>query len=232
MAAFFVALTGALVTGDVLALAVLCGACAAIMIAQGNAKALGRFLCYLWLPLAAGLILVWGIIVRSDPFQAAGSDAMSGFRYATLVSLRLASLAILFQATFLSLKGLPLAAHWWALGLSPNAVAGLVSVFQLWPDFKRRTDQIVAARCARGLMPDRRLATRVRQIPFAFRTLFLANLDSSFERADRWESEGLPNRLVAVALSRERRDTLAASTLWVSLAVAWSLFALRHTFTL
>jgi energy-coupling factor transporter transmembrane protein EcfT len=225
--AALLAAVGAVVTRDTLSLSFLWLLCAVILWLQGEMQACIKFLLHLWIPLTAGLIVVCGLAVRGTPDIPPGTDMLAGFRYAGLISLRLAALAALFQAAFLTLRGLRLAYHCSHLGLPPSAVAGLVSIFQLWPDFHRRTDQVVAARCARGLMTDRRFITRVKQLPFAFRTLFLSTLGSSLDRASRWQAEHLPERLVAAARSREKRGSPLASLFWFLLSLGWCLFALR-----
>lgn len=228
--AAMLAAAAAVATRDFWSLSCLWLACIIILWLQGEMEACARFLLRLWLPLAAGLAIVWGLAVRGSPDIPPGSDMAAGFRYAGLISLRLAALAALFQAAFLALRGLQLAHHWSRLGLPPTAVAGLVSIFQLWPDFQRRTDQVVAARCARGLMTDRRLTTRAKQLPFACRTLFLSALGSSLDRATRWELEKLPHRLVAAANAKIIGGTKLASFFWITLATGWACFALKSHF--
>lgn len=217
---------GAIVSHNSIMLGILWLVCFITLLIQGEGKPALKFLIRLWLPLAAGLAIVWGLAVRGTPDHP-GSGATSGLEYAGTISLRLAALAALFQCAFLSLRGLRLAKHWSKMGLPPNAVAGLVSIFQLWPDFAHRTDQVVAARCARGLMPNRSFLTRLKQLPFSFRTLFLSTLGSSIDRAERWQAEMLPTRLVAAALRRKSDGTWAGTALWGFAAAAWSILALQ-----
>lgn len=214
---------------DHLALAILWLVCFLALWRQGELRSAIRFLCRVWLPLAGGLVIVWGLIVRGSPDHPAGHGVQTGLEYAAMTSLRIAGLASVFQATLLSLRGFQRVRYWSRLGLPPSAVAGVVSIFDLWPDFVRRVDQVVAARCARGLMTDRKLITRVRQIPFAFRTLFLSSLDSSMDRAVRWESERLPERLVdAATASRKGSGSISGSAVWLTLAFCWIAFAFRN----
>jgi hypothetical protein len=221
------ALVGVVATINPLALSILVAACAGILTAQGKIKPYAYFILRLWLPLAVGLCVVWGLVVRGSPQSGNNGGMIVGFQFAGMVSLRLLALAALFQAAVLSLEGLRLAAFLKGLGLSPNATAILVSVFNLWPDFARRADQVVAARCARGLMTDRRIGTRVRQFPWVLRTLFVGSLGSSLDRANRWEAEGLPQRLVQ-AVGRQQPPTTARwfGLMWCVVAVAWTTLAL------
>jgi hypothetical protein len=228
-----IATAGAIFARDHLALLVLWGICLVVLWGQGEIKAARQFLCRIWLPLSCGLAIVWGLIVRGSPEDETVRGIGSGLEYASLIAFRIAALASVFQAALLSLRGFQRVRFWSRLGLPPSAVAGLVSIFDLWPDFVRRVDQVVAARCARGLMTDRRLRTRVRQIPFAFRTLFLSSLEASMERAIRWQGERLPERLVMVAFdSRVGSGSLQGSVVWVTISLGWVVFAFRHEWIL
>lgn len=225
-----IALVGAVATTNLYALAVLLLACAAILTGQSKVNSLVRFMIRVWVPLTLGLLVVWGLIVRGSPGTGTGSGVADGAHFAAIVSLRVAALAALFQAAVLSLEGLRLARFLRSLRLSPVATAAIVSVFNLWPDFARRSEQVVAARCARGLMPDRRLWTRVRQLPWAVRTLFVGSLGHSLDRAARWQAEQLPTRLaeVAEAVQTAKPSRLIGLT-WCSAALAWTAFALWRT---
>lgn len=221
-----ICLVGAIATNRIPALALLTLACAAILALQGKLPALLRFAIRVWLPLTVGLLLVWGLIVRGAP-GGDRPDAKTGVLFAATTSLRIAALAALFQAAVLSLKGLRLASFLRNLGLSPAATATIVSVFNLWPDFARRSEQVVAARCARGLMPNRRIWTRVRQIPWAVRTLFVGSLGHSLDRAVRWEAERLPARLAQVVDAAHTDNPKApASLAWCLASLSWTALAL------
>lgn len=222
------ATAGCVFSTDHLAFIVIWVVCLVILSIQGELGIATRFLSHIWLPLAIGLSIVWGLIVRGSPQMAAGSSSEAGFEYAAMISLRLAALASIFQASLLSLRGFHLAQHWSRLGFSPEAVAGVMSIFQLWPDFARRTDQVVAARCARGLMTDRKLKTRLKQLPFTFRTLFLSSLGSSLDRATRWQAEGMPERLVFIARSRKNSGSVGGSIFWMAVVMIWLVLALHH----
>jgi hypothetical protein len=228
--AFFVATGGALLTHSAVALFILLAVCVAVLAIQGNFFFFSRLALRFWLPLALGLCILWGFIVRGSPFAPRSAGVAVGLAYAGIIALRLLTLVALFQAAILSLRGLSLANVLTRLRLRPYAVASLVSIFNLWPTFAREANHVVTARCARGLMPNRRLWTRVKQFPWALRTLFIGSLSTSFDRAERWEAEGLPQRLVDLAIHTRRDDSLAASVGWSSGAVAWFILALWARF--
>lgn len=222
-----IALVGVVASPSFHSLAILLLFCAGTLLAQGKIGSFARFLLTVWLPLALGLFLVWGFLVRGSPQTGNGSGAADGVKFAGIVSLRVATLAALFQAAVLSLAGLRLASFLKSLGLSPSATATIVSIFNLWPDFARRSEQVVAARCARGLMPDRHLWTRVRQIPWTVRTLFIGALGHSLERAARWEAESLPNRLAEASETvTQAKPSRWVNASWLAAAITWTILAL------
>lgn len=204
------------------------GACAIILTALHQFGHYARFLIRFWFPLAAGLLVVWGVIVRGTPEVGRAAGMRAGLEFAGFVALRLAALAALFQVTFLSLRGLRLATFLNQLGLPPFGTAVAVSVFNLWPDFARRTEQVVAARCARGLMPDRRFVSRAQQLPWTLRTLFVGSLGGSLDRADRWQAERLPERMMdaATSLNAGSEGNRILGILWCLAAAMWALWAL------
>ncbi len=220
-------MVGVVASPSFYALAILLVFCTGTLVAQGKIGSFARFLVRVWLPLSLGLFLVWGFLVRGSPQTGNGSGAADGVKFAAIVSLRVASLAALFQAAVLSLAGLRLASFLKSLGLSPRATATIVSIFNLWPDFARRSEQVVAARCARGLMSDRHLWTRVRQIPWTVRTLFVSALGHSLDRATRWEAECLPNRLAEASETiTHAKSGWWVNASWLSAAITWTGLAL------
>jgi hypothetical protein len=218
---------GIVATGSSTALCILLAGCVAILIAQGNFKSFARFTTRFWLPLALGLFVIWGLIVRGSPRTGSGAGIADGAQFALLISLRVAALAALFQVALLSLKGLHLAGFLSGLHVSINSTATVVSIFNLWPDFSRRSEQVVASRCARGLMPNRKLWTRARQVPWIVRTLFVSSLEHSLDRAARWQAECLPNRLATVVATTETgKPNLLCSSAWCVAGLTWTTAAL------
>jgi len=126
-----IALGGIAITHEVLALALLASGCAAVLLVQGNFQHYARFLVRIWLPVAAGLGVVWALIVRGSPESGHDAGVEVGLHFALVIALRLAALAALFQGAVLSLKGLRLAYFFHRLGMSPSATAALVSIFNL-----------------------------------------------------------------------------------------------------
>jgi energy-coupling factor transporter transmembrane protein EcfT len=222
-----ITLVGVVASPSPYALVVLLVACVAILTTQGKINSFVRFIFRVWVPLSLGLFIVWGLIVRGSPGTGNGSGIADGAQFAALVSLRVAALAAVFQAAVLSLGGLRLVVFLRKLGLSPTATATVASVINLWPDFARRSEQVVAARCARGLMSDRHLWTRIRQVPWIVRTLFVGSLGHSLDRATRWQAECLPSRLADVAVRCEtRQGSPLVNVAWCVASVTWTVCAL------
>lgn len=174
-----------------------------------------KFLTRIWLPLALMLVTVWGFIVKAPPEKVVGSDPDGGLLYAVLIALRLASLSLIFQLVFLPLRGLRIAAFLAELRLPAAVVASTSSIFMLWPEFSTRADRIVAARCARGLMPNRCFWNRIKQLPYSIRTLFFGAIGQNLERAQNWQIERLPQRMVETALRQDTTGTPMGSTFYL-----------------
>jgi len=216
IAAGVIMVSGALLARNLPILAVSYAFALAILALQGVLSIHITFLIRLWLPVLIGLVIVWGLVVKGTPLSAGEQGILAGLHFAAITASRLAVIAALFQMIFLSIKGIERARFLVALGLSASSVAIIVSVFNLWPQFQRKVDLLVAARCARGLMPNRRILTRIRQIPATFRLLFIGSLEESLDRIDRWESEGLLSRLgESISDEHEPLGSRPASVLWI-----------------
>ena len=150
-------------------------------------------------PVAIGLILLWGIALGAPPNHPPASDPEAGYRYASVVIARLTLVIAVLHACFLSLTSSQLLLLLRSWGLRGELLMLLTAALALWPEFASRTEQIVAARCARGLMPDRRLLTRLRQIPFILRTLLTAAMGNAMARMDLWQQQNLLRRLEGCA---------------------------------
>jgi hypothetical protein len=94
-------------------------------------------------------------------------------------------------------------------GMRGELLALFIISFALWPEFALRIEQIYAARCARGLMPNRKLWTRVRQFPFILRTLFTWAISNGLARMDLWRQQNL----LALLEKRACAGTVATGTL-------------------
>lgn len=111
-----------------------------------------KFLLWVWLPLAVWLAMVWGWIVAAPPGAPPHTDALGGFLYAARISVRLAATVGVMQAFLLSVGLDQLGAGLFSLRLPRHVVLVVLSVFALGPELRKRMDQVLTARAARGLM--------------------------------------------------------------------------------
>jgi hypothetical protein len=77
-------------------------------------------------------------------------------------------------------------------------------------------------------MPNRNFLTRLKQLPFSFRTLFLSTLGSSIDRAERWQAERLPFRLVEAARNRKPDGNWPGTIVWGIAAAVWCILAIQN----
>ncbi len=198
-----------------------------ILMVQGRLPPFARFAGAIILPVGLGLVLVWGFLRQGAPNQSAPQSIQAGVLYATATTMRLALLGAIFQATFLSLPMPKLVHLLQSFRVRGRLLAIVVSTLNLWPDFRRYVEQVIAGRCARGLMPNRRLLTRARQVPFAVRTIFISALGHGLERADAWETGGLIDRLGKLGhRAGEAKDySQIVGFGWLTLAALWAIAA-------
>jgi len=154
-----------------------------------------RFALYALLPLAFALVGVWGWLIGAPPGASQGSDPLGGVTYGLRISARLLLLTGIFQLCFLSLPEQELAYTLQRWGLSSSGVAVVVGGLSLWPEAERRAQQIMTARYARGLVPNRRILTRIKQLPFLLRPLLVWILRSGVERAEAWRQRGIVDQI-------------------------------------
>jgi len=171
------------------------------------------------LPLAVGLVILWGLVVGAAPGSPHGSAPAEGVKHAILVSARLAMIAGLFQLCFLSLpfgELMGVLAKW---GVKSDGQILIASAFTVWPELQLRAGQIVTARYARGLVKNRSLLTTARQLPFLLRPLLTWALHTGILRAEMWHQQNLLEK--AREASPPRNGTVLGSAVFVIAAAAW-----------
>jgi hypothetical protein len=195
-----------------------------ILWVQGSLRAFAKFALTVLLPVGVGLVIIWGFIRQGAPGSTGEASVAVGVLFATTTTMRLALLAGVFLAAMFALPPERMVHLLKTFGIHGRTLAIVVSTLNLWPDFKRHVEQVFAGRCARGLMPDRRFSTRMRQLPYAIRTLFISALGQGLDRADSWESSGLIERLENFShsgLTSEGYSKLVG-VFWLALAIAWA----------
>ena len=221
--ATLIALYGAFASRSFWLFAVAFGVVFTTLLIQGKLSSFARFCFAVVLPVGIGLVFIWGFVRQGTPDISAKLSIQAGVLYATITTLRLALLGGIFQCAFLSLSVPKLVHQLQSFGVRGRMLAIVVSTLNLWPDFRRHVEQIIAARCARGLMPDRRLLTRLRQAPLVIRTLFISGLGHGLDRADAWEAGGLIAKLgqLGEQASITGNYSRMVGVAWIFAAVAW-----------
>lgn len=187
-----------------------------------------KFLLVGIIPLAIGLLLLWGVIVAAAPGMPNGSAPIEGVKHALLISVRLATIAGIFQLCFLSLPFRELIAVLARWGVKGDSRVLIASAFTIWPELQLRAGQIVTARYARGLVKDRSFTTTVRQLPFLLRPLLTWALHTGLARAELWHQQNLLEN--ASQVSPSRRGSVTADVFYVIAALSWMAMNLTNLF--
>ena len=174
-----------------------------LTIVAGVSVKFAKFVLVIIVPIALGLLFVWGWLMGAPPGELRGSAPAAGCLYAAVIFLRLALVSGLVFVSLLSLPADRMVTLFRSWGIRGELLTLLIISFALWPEFALRTEQIYAARCARGLMPNRNLWTRAKQFPFILRTLFTWAIGNGLARMDLWRQQKLLTLL-------ERRATTSA----------------------
>jgi len=151
----------------------------------------GRFVIKIVAPIFIILLVVWGWLVGAPPGLQPGSSSVDGARFAIFISLRLILLGGIFQLCFLSIPYDKLINTFRQWGLKGNWLVVAAGAFTIWPELKLRGEQILDARYARGLTPDRKLFSRIQQFPFLLRPLLTWAIRSANDRTQLWDQRRL-----------------------------------------
>ena len=170
------------------------------------------------LPLCLMLVALWGWIVGAPPDQVPGSNPEAGVQYALLISFRLAVVGGIFQLCFLSIPQAELLSTFWHWGIRRDHLIVAIGAFTIWPELKLRAEQIITARYARGLLPDRRLISRFRQLPYLLRPLLVWSLRAAVQRSELWDQKRLLDRVGHIRHAYEGSHLSGAALLGLSLA--------------
>jgi hypothetical protein len=138
----------------------------------------------------------------------------------------------IFLATILTLAPQQLKNLLQTFGVHGQTLAITISCFNLFSDFNYYVQKVHIARCARGLMPNRRLMTRVWELLYTVRTLFIFSLTCSLERAKMWKSNDLISRLENLSTNAcgSKECSRLASFLLLALSIAWVTVATIYFF--
>jgi hypothetical protein len=72
------------------------------------------------------------------------------------------------------------------LGLKGESLITVIGAFTVWADIKRRSEQIIIARFARGFIGKRNFINTAKQFPYILVPLIIGILRTSIERSETW----------------------------------------------
>ncbi|MBI4026218.1 MAG: hypothetical protein HY360_14620 [Verrucomicrobia bacterium] len=218
--ATLLALVGTFLAKDALLVAsVYCAVLVPLLVSLRLLRTHAKFVLAGVLPLAIGLLILWGVVIGAAPGLPHGSAPIEGVKHAILMSLRLAMIAGLFQLCLLSLpfgELMSVLANWGIRGDGQILVAGSLTV---WPELQLRAGQIVTARYARGLVKNRSLLTTIRQLPFLLRPLLTWVLHTGILRAELWHQQNLIER--AREATPPKNGTIFGNAFFLGIAASW-----------
>jgi hypothetical protein len=182
-----------------------------------------------FMPIALSLTLAAWLVTWASAAELPESLSIRG---ATLILLRL----LVVSGTLI-----------WALGSSPRDIqtslqrcgvrgeawVTIATGLALLTETNRRAEQIITARFARGLMPNRNLSSRIFQLPFVLRTLFVWTVVNGLQRAEIWTHESTIFAAQDYYTKRieppSRNRDILANLIWLSVGVAILTHAI-HTY--
>jgi energy-coupling factor transporter transmembrane protein EcfT len=177
-----------------------------------------RFLVVFVVPLALGLLLVWGGLVGAPPGEKIYSNWIGGVEYGLLIALRVAVVGGVFELAFNTVRPSDLPGVLRGMGVNGDWLVIVMGSFALLPELMRRADQIMTARLARGSLASSSISTRLAQLPFILKPLFVWVIRSAIQRAESWEQKQLLSRVSV--LGNEANYSAMGNIVWLSLASA------------
>lgn len=135
-----------------------------------------RLLLFGILPISITFILIYIIILN-------GSNGSWDFIY--LKILKILNITSIFQIT-LTIKSGEMLSTFKKVGIKGEKLITLMGTFSVWADIKRRSEQIVVARFARGFIGKRNFFNTAKQLPYVLVPLIIGILRTSVERSQVW----------------------------------------------
>lgn len=180
------------------------------------------FVLAVFTPISLQLVLVWGFVVGASPGAPVGSSPEGGLAFALLTALRIGLLGGIVQLSVLTIRSEQLIYTFTACGLRGDWLIAALGTFALGPELALRSQQVLTARYARGLVADRHFLTRLRQLPYLLRPLFGWVLRSAIQRSEAWHQRQLIHRL-GDSRAQDSSHSVVGSGIYLALATAWLL---------
>lgn len=128
------------------------------------------------LPISLTFILIYIIILN-------GSNG--SWDFILLKIMKILNITSIFQIA-LSIKPGEMLSTFKTVGIKGEKLMTLMGTFSVWADIKRRSEQIVVARFARGFIGKRNFINTAKQLPNVLVPLIIGILRTSVERSQVW----------------------------------------------
>jgi hypothetical protein len=147
-----------------------------LVIFTSNVKIHLRLLLFGILPISLTFILIYIIILI-------GSNG--SWDFICLKILKILNITSIFQIA-LTIKPGEMLSTFKKVGIKGEKLITLMGTFSVWTDIKRRSEQIVVARFARGFIGKRNFINTAKQLPYVLVPLIIGILRTSVERSQAW----------------------------------------------
>ncbi len=135
-----------------------------------------RLLIFGILPISLTFILIYILIMKGEN---------GGWDFILLRILKILNATTTFQIA-LSIKSDSLFQTFRMIGFKGERLITLIGTFTVWIDIKRRSEQIITARFARGFIGKRSYFNIAWQFPYILVPLIIGILRTSIERSQTW----------------------------------------------
>ena len=135
-----------------------------------------RLLLFGIVPIAFTFILIYILIL---------SENKENWDFILVKILKILDVTSIFQVV-LTVESGALYPTFRKLGLKGESLITVIGAFTVWADIKRRSEQIIIARFARGFIRKRNFINTAKQFPYILVPLIIGILRTSIERSETW----------------------------------------------
>lgn len=177
------------------------------------------FLLYAIFPILVLLLVVNAVLLPTFQSSNGMYTSMAGVQVALLTVIKLILFTSVLQLT-LHIPDEELFTTLKAWGIRNDGLVIYLGALTIWADVQTKANKIVDARFARGLVKNRSIFQRIRQIPFVIRPLIAGILFSSVERSQSWKQKKLLSKLENLNMVSIRYH-YTASVVLILISVIW-----------
>ncbi len=135
-----------------------------------------RLLFFGIFPITLTFILIYILVLKGNN---------GGWDFIFLKTLKILDLTSIFQIA-LTIKPDSLFSTFSKIGIKGEKLITVIGAFTVWADIKRRSEQIITARFARGFVGKRSYINIAKQFPYIMIPLIIGILRTSIERSRTW----------------------------------------------